>query len=57
MSGEEFEARLGTFLQDVEAFRRIGGLLDPSVRFQDFGAGTQLMTAQGVMEQWHPAGR
>jgi hypothetical protein len=27
------------------------------VRFQDFGAGTQLMTAQGVMEQWHPAGR
>jgi hypothetical protein len=53
MSGEEFEARLGKFVQDVEAFRRIGDLLDASVRFQDFGAGTQTMTAQGVMEQWH----
>jgi len=53
MSGEAFEARLGKFLQDVEAFQRIGDLLDPSVRFQDFGAGTQMMMSQGVMEQWH----
>lgn len=53
MSGEEFEARLGKFLQDVQAFRRIGGLLEPSVKFQDFGAGTQIMSAHGVMEQWH----
>ncbi len=53
MSGEAFEARLGKFLQDVEAFQRIGDLLDASVRFQDFGAGTQIMSAQGVMDQWH----
>jgi hypothetical protein len=53
MSGEAFEARLGKFLQDVEAFQRIGDLLDPSVRFQDFGAGTQMMMSQRVMEQWH----
>jgi len=52
MSGEDFEGRLGKFLQDVEAFRRIGDLLDPSVKFQDFGPGTQIMMAQGVMEQW-----
>lgn len=45
MSGEEFEARLGKFLQDVQAFRRIGGLLEPSVKFQGFGAGTQIMSA------------
>jgi hypothetical protein len=53
MSGEEFETRLGDFLQEVEAFRRIGGLLDSSVRFQDFGAATQMMSARGVMGQWH----
>lgn len=53
MSGEEFEFRLGKFLQDVEAFRRVRDLLDPSVRFQDFGAGTQIMQSTGVMEQWH----
>jgi hypothetical protein len=39
MGSEKFEARLGKFLQDVEAFRRISDLLDPSVKFQDFGAG------------------
>jgi len=53
MSGEAFDARLGKFLQDVEAFQRIGDLLDPSVRFQDIGAGTQMMSSQEVMEQWH----
>jgi SIR2-like domain len=53
MSGEEFEAQLGKFLQDVEAFKRIGGLLAPSVGFQDFGAATQIMASQGVMGQWH----
>lgn len=53
MDGEEFEARLGRFLQDAEAFRRISDLLEPSVRFQDFGPGTHVMTAHGVMEQWH----
>jgi hypothetical protein len=53
MAGEIFEARLGKFLQDAEAFRRISDLLGPSVRFQDFGAGTQTMQAEGVMEQWH----
>jgi hypothetical protein len=53
MSGEEFEAQLGKFLQDVEAFKRVGGLLAPSVGFQDFGAGTQVMASQGVMDQWH----
>jgi hypothetical protein len=53
MSGEAFEGRLGKFLQDVEAFQRIGDLLDPSVKFQDFGAGTQIMSGQGVMDAWH----
>jgi hypothetical protein len=53
MGGEDFEARLGKFLQDVEAFRRVSDLLDPSVRFGDFGPGTQVMSAHGVMEQWH----
>jgi hypothetical protein len=53
MAGEIFEARLGKFLQDAEAFRRISDLLGPSVRFQDFGAGTQIMQAGGVMEEWH----
>lgn len=53
MAGEEFEARLGKFLRDFEAFGRINDLLGPSVRFQDFGPGTQVMTGQGVMGQWH----
>jgi hypothetical protein len=53
MAGEKFEARLGKFLQDAEAFRRTSDLLGPSVRFQDFGAGTQVMQAGGVMEEWH----
>jgi hypothetical protein len=53
MGGEDFEARLGKFLQDVEAFGRISELLDPSVRFQDVGPGAQAMSAHGVMEQWH----
>jgi hypothetical protein len=53
MSGEEFESRLGKFLQDAEAFSRIRDLLGPSVKFQDFGAGTQVMQGTGVMEQWH----
>ena len=53
MSGEEFELRLGKFLQDAEAFHRIGDLLGPSVRFQGFGAGTQVMQGTGVMEEWH----
>lgn len=53
LSGEEFESRLGKFLQDVDAFRRVGDLLGPSVRFQDFGPGTQVMQGTGVMERWH----
>jgi hypothetical protein len=53
MPGEEFEARLGKSLQDAEAFRRISDLLGPSVRFQGFGAGTQVMQGTGVMEEWH----
>ncbi|HUD38467.1 MAG TPA: hypothetical protein VMR14_16320 [Streptosporangiaceae bacterium] len=48
MGGEDFEARLGKFLQDVEAFRRVSDLLDPSVKFGDFGPGTQNMSARGV---------
>jgi hypothetical protein len=39
MSGEDFEARLGKFLQDVQAFRRIGSLLKPSVQVPGFRRG------------------
>jgi hypothetical protein len=53
MSGEEFEAQLGRFLRQVEAFGQIEPLLDASVRFGDFGPGTQIMSAHGVMGQWH----
>lgn len=53
LSGEEFESRLGKFLQEVEAFRRIGGLLRPSVQFPQSGPGAQVMQGTGVMEEWH----
>jgi hypothetical protein len=53
MSGEEFEAQLGKFLKQVDAFSHIEPILDASVRFGDFGTGTQQMSVQGVMAQWH----
>jgi hypothetical protein len=54
MAGEEFEGRLGKFLRDIEAFARIGDLLEPSTRFQDLGpSGGQFLGAQGVLENWH----
>jgi hypothetical protein len=53
MSGEEFETRLGKFLRDIEAFGRIGDLLEASARFQDLGPGGQALTAQGVLPRWH----
>jgi len=53
MAGEAFEAQLGTFLKQVEAFRQIKDLLGPSVQFQDFGPATQMMGAHGVLDQWY----
>jgi hypothetical protein len=53
MPGEAFEAQLGKFLKQVEAFRRVKDLLVPSVQFQDFGPATQMMGAQGVLDQWY----
>lgn len=53
MPGEAFEAQLGKFLKQVEAFRQVKDLLVPSVQFQDFGPATQMMSATGVLDQWY----
>jgi hypothetical protein len=49
MSGEAFESRLGDFLREVDAFSRIGTLLEPSAKFP--GVPTNLMP-QTIVE-WH----
>jgi hypothetical protein len=54
MLGEEFEAQLGKFLRQVEAFGLIKDLLGPSVDFQDLGPALQTVRGTGVLEnQWH----
>jgi hypothetical protein len=53
MTGEAFEVQLGRFLRDIEAFARIGGLLEASAQFQDLGPGGQALAAHGVLPRWH----
>lgn len=52
-SGEEFEAQLGRFLRQVEAFPLIQSLLDASVRFQP--PSNPALQSQGVLQDWHNA--
>jgi len=51
MSGEQFEAQLGRFLHQVEAFPLIESLLDTSTRFQ--GLQNPALQAQGALKEWH----
>lgn len=54
MLGEEFEAQLGKFLRQVEAFSQIRDLLGPSVQFQDLGQALQVLRQEGLLEnQWY----
>jgi hypothetical protein len=51
MPGEEFEAQLGRYLQNAQAFRRIGSLLEPSVMLAN-AVENPAMTGP-AMTHWH----
>lgn len=52
--GEEFEAQLGTFLREVEAFKQIRPLLGPSVQFQPLSQGLEALKQDGLLENgWY----
>ena len=51
MSGPEFEAQLGQFLQQVAAFPMIESIVGASINFQSLRSST--IGAQGVLDNWH----
>lgn len=52
MSGEEFETQLGRYLQDTQAFQRIGPFLAPSLTLPNAVDNPHAMTGQ-AMTHWH----
>jgi hypothetical protein len=50
MSGEQFEAQLGSFLRQVEAFRAIEGLVESTTQFPNI---PEPFKPQGVLRGWY----